>query len=325
MPARQQSVVRAEKETENATARYAAHAPDAAPHRDVQRPTATGAMSRSGSIPATLPYYGGKRGHGKAQWICDLLPWRFDSTYIEPFGGMAGVLVTRSPVAVEIFNDINPRVSNWHQCVRDEPELFDHLVSNTPHSRREFEWAAQHIDDEDLSPVRRALAFHIIIQQRVNHGDGKIFTNEWTPRYVASGGWHTTGRWRPGRVEHLSERMRRVEIQTRDALDILDEYAGVENTVIYIDPPYPMAKTLPYMYADVDLDALATRLVAQQGFVAVSGSADEWDHLGWERHVKPTAIRFMGSTSNREAGNKNEVLWTNYDARLHGLGQVAIA
>ena len=38
----------------------------------------------------SLPYYGGKRGYGKGEWIAGLLPWEKNSCYIEPFAGMAG-------------------------------------------------------------------------------------------------------------------------------------------------------------------------------------------------------------------------------------------
>ena len=43
-----------------------------------------------------LPWYGGKAGFGKAEWIAGLLPWRKDSTYVETHGGMAGVLCRRA-------------------------------------------------------------------------------------------------------------------------------------------------------------------------------------------------------------------------------------
>ena len=41
----------------------------------------------------TLPWYGGKRDYGKAEWIASFLPQMQDSCYIEPFAGMARVLL----------------------------------------------------------------------------------------------------------------------------------------------------------------------------------------------------------------------------------------
>ncbi len=88
----------------------------------------------------TLSYYGGKRGYGKAQWIASFLPHTPDSCYIEPFAGMAGVLLARAPVKTEILNDLNGRVVNWWRAVRDKPEEFGRLLEFTPFSRAEYEW-----------------------------------------------------------------------------------------------------------------------------------------------------------------------------------------
>ena len=67
----------------------------------------------------TLSYYGGKRGYGKAKWIASFLPQTPDSCYIEPFAGMAGALLARQPIKREVVNDLNRRIVNWWQAVRD--------------------------------------------------------------------------------------------------------------------------------------------------------------------------------------------------------------
>ena len=85
----------------------------------------------------TLPYYGGKRGYGKAEWIASFLPHTPDSCYVEPFAGMAAVLLARSPVDIEILNDANERIVNWWRIVRDEAEEFGRLIDFSPFSRAE--------------------------------------------------------------------------------------------------------------------------------------------------------------------------------------------
>lgn len=52
----------------------------------------------SGRRYRTLPYYGGKRGYGKAEWIASFLPQNPDTCYIEPFAGMAAVLLHTPPI-----------------------------------------------------------------------------------------------------------------------------------------------------------------------------------------------------------------------------------
>ena len=129
----------------------------------------------------TFPYYGGKRGYGKAEWIASFLPHTPDSCYIEPFAGMAGVLLARPPVDIEILNDANWRIVNWWMTVIDESEEFGRLIDFMLFSRAEFRWAKANMDNPDLTPLRRALAFHVVVEQAVVHsymisggGGGKL-------------------------------------------------------------------------------------------------------------------------------------------------------
>ena len=119
----------------------------------------------------TLPYYGGKRGYGKTQSIASFLPHTPDSCYVEPFAGMAGVLFARQPVKLEVLNDLNRRVINWLRVGRDQPDDFGRLVEKTPISRVKYQWALTAIGDETLPPLRRALAFHIVVDQSIPRSD----------------------------------------------------------------------------------------------------------------------------------------------------------
>ena len=119
----------------------------------------------------TLPYYGGKRGYGKAQSIASFLSPTPDSCYVEPFAGMAGVLFARQPVKLEVLNDLNRRVINWWRVGRDQPDDFGQLVEKTPISRVKYQWALTAMDDESLPPLRRALAFHIVVDQSTPRSD----------------------------------------------------------------------------------------------------------------------------------------------------------
>ena len=140
-----------------------------------------------------MPYYGGKRGYGKAEWIASYLPWDSDSCYVEPFAGMAGVLFARSPVKLEMLNDLNRRVVNWWRVVRDQPEEFGWLVEMTPKSRVEYQWALTAMDDESLPPLRRALAFHVAVDQSIIQSDNAGMSS-WLRRFnpsIGSIAYHT--------------------------------------------------------------------------------------------------------------------------------------
>ena len=251
-----------------------------------------------------MPYYGGKRGYGKAEWIASFLPHTPDSCYIEPFAGMAGVLLARAPVKTEILNDLNGRVINWWRAVRDEPEEFGRLLEFTPFSRAEYEWALSAMDDESLPPIRRALAFHVVVDQCIVHGDssGKASWGRTFSPNVGSFFMHGIDT-----IAALWQRLRYVHLECRDACDLLDRVKDCDYTVIYVDPPYPTAVTSPYKQQQFDRARCAELLMAQRGAVGISGYGDEWDVLGWRRVTRPALRRQI----NGGAEARMEVLWLN--------------
>ena len=76
-----------------------------------------------------------------------------------------------APVKLEVLNDLNRRVINWLRVGRDQPDDFGRLVEKTPISRVEYQWALTAMDDESLPPLRRALAFHIVVDQSIPRSD----------------------------------------------------------------------------------------------------------------------------------------------------------
>ena len=254
----------------------------------------------------SLPYYGGKRGYGLAEWIAGYLPVDDDIAYIEPFAGMAGVLLARPAVKIEILNDLNGRVVNWWRAVRDEPDEFGWLVENTPFSRAEFEWAIASLDDKWLTPLRRALAFHIAVHQSIMHGDGSPGFRRCLTAAVGS-----MGRFDRADITRLADRLRTVQLESVDALDLLWRTAGNEGCAVYADPPYPTADTSAYAVDRVDIDALAAALQAQSGAVAVSGYGSEWDCLGWHKETKPALRRNVAPGPGKTGDPRTETLWLN--------------
>ena len=260
----------------------------------------------------SLPYFGGKRGYGLAEWIAEYLPVDDNIAYIEPFAGMAGVLLARPAVKIEILNDLNGRVVNWWRAVRDEPDAFGWLVENTPFSRAEFEWATASLDDESLTPLRRALAFHVAVHQSLMHGDGSPGFRRCITTAVGS-----MGRFYRADITRLADRLRGVQLESVDALDLLSRTADHEDCAVYADPPYPTADTSAYAVDRVDIDALAAAFQAQRGAVAVSGYGSEWDCLGWHKVTKQAlrrnVLQFSKVKGEGKGGGspRTETLWLN--------------
>ena len=252
-----------------------------------------------------LRCYGGKAGYGLAQWIAGQLPWDKETTYVEPCGGMFGVGLAREPVMSEVLNDLDERVFNWWRVLRDEPERFGHAVECTPHSRKGFAWAVAAQDDASLSDFDRALAYYIVANQGLSLSATTAVRWRRAKKHTVG----SMGRWRSERVTALAERMWNVQLECRDAVQLLREYADLEAGVFYIDPPYRDADTTDYRHG-VERSALSDVLATLRGRAAVSGYNDEWDHLGWRRSEKDAIRRQIGTT---KSSPRIEVLWMNYD------------
>ena len=267
-------------------------------------------------VPKSVPYYGGKNAtshHNKVgRWLARNLPIR--EVYVEPFAGMAGVLLQRRRSLNEVLNDKDARIINWWRCVRDEPDEFARLLLHSPRSGHEFERAKRYLmsrtladpSDPDGKPdLEMGLAAHIVLTDSLMHGLGesarKMYMAEcWSRRYSRA----------VPEVHALAVRMRKVQLSSKDAVEILWKTAKWGNSVIYCDPPYAQADTSCYGESVGDRDALAEALQAQKGLVALSGYGDEWDSLGWWSKDFPAIFTGSGQSAGG-IGSRVERVWIN--------------
>ena len=259
---------------------------------------------------SALPYLGGKSAKSSrmvTQWINTLVPFDPAQTYIEPYAGMLGVLLSRPTARLEIVNDLDNRLVNWWLVVRDHNEELAKKLENTPHSRTEFNQALKNLDHEDI--IERARAYTIRITQNV------LFTLD-----TRSPSWRCTKRScyhikapidYAIIVRQLKHRLKRVQIENRDAISILKASLDLEHAMIYCDPPYNTDDTVSYTmnmnHSDLIKVLSSSDIKAK---IAISGYPGDFDKLeshGWLRHTKETTLRITTTVSPRF-----EVLWTNY-------------
>lgn len=251
---------------------------------------------------SAMGYLGGKAGTSSSSqtgpWINSKIPWNKDDTYLEPFAGMLGVLLQRKRCMSEIINDLDSRVINWWRVVRDQPEEFARAIRLTPYSREEYKWAKEVVDTEESS-LKRALAFTVLTHPVLN-------------------GWGITINghkrdWRNdlhNRIHLLEKRLSRVQLENKDACELIERVVDEPSVVMYVDPPYKDTTGTKggYRY-DVNRERLTALLEAMKGKVAISGYGEEWEHLGWHRHEYDTVSKRDPSTVSK----RTEVLWCNYD------------
>ena len=250
------------------------------------------------SLRTPLPWYGGKAI--KCRRIAPHLPQR--TTYVEPFGGMASVLLHRPACPVELLNDRDGDVVNWWRTLRDRPAELAHMVNCTAIARDELADALANSDSDD--PLTRAWAFSVIAIQ----GLGRSSTpRNW--KYTISGVRTTyPSRVAAERIEAVADRIAHVQIENDDAIDVIDRCIKRPGLVMYCDPPYRYADNKPYGAA-VDHEALVGVLLAQpsENFVAVSGYPDDYPELteaGWRVEQWDTFEHI-----NNEP--RTETLWIN--------------
>ena len=273
-------------------------------------------MSRIGEYDKKvrpLRWYGGKSAKGKAEWIAGLLPWDWQSLYVETHGGMGSVLGTRAPVKSEVFNDLDDRVYNYYLQMRLHKDKFAWAVQCCPHSRKLHKWAWHVVGDENFCDFDRAVAFHIVALQTSMQNLRRFHWARLTSAVASS-----TGRWDSKRLAVVADRFWNVQLENIDAAILLDRTKDMSYAVVYVDPPYITAYTDSYRVAQVDTEQLSQLLLSQKGKVAISGCGDEWEQLGWQRHEFDTVKLARPNADTQDAQPYTEVLWTNYDAYKHG-------
>ena len=256
-----------------------------------------------------LPYYGGKSPvKALTKWIVQQIPWEYRTLYVEPFFGMGGVLLSRARTHMEIANDANDRLVNWWNVIRDHPEEFGRALDWThQRSRTNFEQMIGELDCAD--PIRRAVAFTVVVTGSIWHTDSKTIQRFRMNFSVDIGSLPS---WGSEDIIRLYDRTRDLQIENKDAVEILRRIEGKETAVVYVDPPYgEEADTSPYRFAP-DREALRDTLAKQRGRVAISGYGDDWDCLGWRSTSFESMVRVY-SAASMKAKPRIEKLWMNYD------------
>lgn len=264
-----------------------------------------------------LRYHGGK--FRLADWITSFFPEH--SCYLEPFGGAASVLLRKSEVGTEIYNDLDSDVVNLFRLLRD-PDMSAELEKRlrfTAFSRDEFD-AAYEVPKDSIDQAHK-----LIIRSFMGHGSDSA-TRRSKPgfRTKRSGGGQISSS--PAQefstfsnvVLDFHKRLSAVVIENRPAIDLIKQFDS-PSTLIYADPPYCLsARTLMrgsansahgYRHEMTDNDhiALAECLRSCKSMVVISGYAtnlyDQELYQDWQRFERKATVE-SGAT-------RTEVVWLN--------------
>jgi DNA adenine methylase len=260
-------------------------------------------------------WYGGKFSH--LDWLLPLLPECHH--YCEPFAGSGAVLLNREPSPVETYNDIDGEVVNFFRVLRDHHEELIRAIALTPFSREEY-YRAIHGGADGIGDVERARLFYVRARQTRTGLAQTASLGRWancknTSRAGMSG---VVSRWLGGveALEDIAQRLIRVQIENRPALDVIRLYDSPK-TLFYCDPPYLHATRGDARAYGFEMDERQHREFAEavhacKGMVAVSG----YDHPLMDELFNPDhwcKTQGPDKTIHSTKGTRAEVLWTNYD------------
>src|SRR5947209_7316877 len=88
--------------------------------------------------------------HGGKFYLCHRIIQHFPPhhTYLEPFGGAASVLLNKAPSPVEVYNDLDHRITRLFRVLRNHGAELHRRLSLTPYSELEFQSAETGVGDE---------------------------------------------------------------------------------------------------------------------------------------------------------------------------------
>ena len=268
----------------------------------------------STKIRPPIKWHGGK--HYLAHRIIAHFPSH--STFVEPYGGAASILLNKMPSPVEVYADLDHRLTRLFRVIRDDGAELHRRLSLTPYSEVEFgNLDEPHDGCDEIEQARR-----FFVQMRLSIGGrGDDFSR-------------TLHRVRRGMADVVSgylssiddvlpvviERLRTVQIVNRPAIEVIHYWDSPE-TLFYCDPPYlPETRAIGchdiygVEMSEADHRQLTEVLKTCKGKVVVSGYRSalyEELYRGWRCVHFDVANHASGGEKKRR---QTECLWLNWKA-----------
>lgn len=266
-----------------------------------------------------MRYHGGKFGTNGSiadRIVANLPPHRI---YVEPFGGVASVLLRKPRVQGEVYNDKWGGVVTVFKVLRDPKKAaeLERRIRLTPFARDEFKLCSA----EALAGVKDPIEFsrRIIFRSFAGFGSGSanpahatgFRSNSMRSGTTPAHDWANF----PDVIRSFTARLQGVTIENKDAISVMLQHDS-EETLHYGDPPYVHStrkmgnryckKGYVHELVDEDHRKLAEVLHQLRGMVVLSGyNSPLYEELygSWER-VEYTALA-------DRASKRTEVLWFN--------------
>ncbi|AWW31866.1 DNA adenine methylase [Echinicola strongylocentroti] len=271
-------------------------------------------------LKTLTPYYGGKFNK-VGKFISQILP--VHRHYVEPCGGMAGVMMQKDPSFCEVYNDIDDNLVTLFEVVRD-PESVKELsrrLDLTPYSREEWKRCRQTFRTEE-EKIERARQIYVVLSMGYLGSMGNKSFNYGGTKYESS-----VARTFFNGLESLPAIHRRIKniiIENQDCMVVAKKWDS-KDTCFYWDTPYLKDTRVNFNdYANEMTNEQHQEVLdfvtSCKGKVIMSG----YFHPIYEEALEPNGFQRIdletysrGSRSNGKGydSKRTECIWLNYKTK----------
>ncbi|MEN3039664.1 MAG: DNA adenine methylase [Candidatus Kryptonium sp.] len=276
-----------------------------------------------------FPYIGGKSMH--FDWIIQFFPQH--KAYVEVFGGSAAILLNKPRSEIEVYNDIDDNLVKLFRVLRDKEksqELYRKL-KYTLYARSELELAGEILKNKEKHDDI-TIAWAVYVAARMSFGS-RIYS----PTFSYSSEKVGKSKTYFDSLRNLiliKKRLENVIIENLDWEDCMNRYDN-ENTLFYLDPPYPIeilnsdkVYTIDNGFRTLEQHRVfLEKLKKYKGMIILSGYENDvynevlsdW-HIERRKTYSPTAT-FHYKHKENHSPTRVEVIWINPQclARLNQL------
>lgn len=262
-------------------------------------------MSEKKAMKTPISYYGGKQSMLKH--ILPIIPQH--QIYVEPFFGGGAVFFGKDPSSVEIINDYNANVVNFYWQLKTNFKALKKLIDATPYSRDVYRQAIVVYENPFIFREEvRAWAFWVCTIQGFSNKIGS-----WRSSTTRSKEAQLNHNKKAQFVEGLSERLAIVQIENKDAVELIKKH-DTSDTFFYLDPPYVDANQGHYGgYTQEHFNVLIDTLKTIKGKFLLSSYPNDYltkarNECDWHSADKDMVL----SASRNSNKRKTEALTANY-------------
>ena len=248
-----------------------------------------------------LKYPGAK--NRLASWICSYIPDH--EVYLEPYFGSGAVLFNKPRSHIETVNDLNGEVVNFFEILRDRSEELIKAIKYTPFAREEYDKSYQKTSNK----LEKARRFYVRCWQ--GFGCANLYHNGFKSGQQSNSPNPAVGFAKSYEtLEMAAERLKGVQIEKLDALELLNRY-DTEDVFVYLDPPYLLETRKSNLYkhemSDEQHIELLELITKHPGRIMISGYDNDLysSYLKDWRKVKKDTLAENGL-------KRTETLWMNY-------------